>query len=188
MKQTQNIFVCKKSDVPGKFLPGSGMIITTDTKEIILFDNDGGAPKTIPGEVEVAIPEPQYVTLTENTILTAEDSGNVYFFDNGLTGIDVTLPAPASGLIFEFYVKTPSSGPYLIYAGTELADNIISFVGVNTGTGLNAEFTLNTLQNYVGFSGGAPEAAYIKVTSDGTKYYANLIAAIGGILSGSVEE
>jgi len=118
--------------------------------------------------------------LTADTTLTAADSGDIFTL---VTAVDVTLPAPGTGLRYRFLVKenTPATACTVVATstlcfGSCLADTngTLSLVANGTpGTG----FTTATIH------ADTEQGAWLEYTSDGTNWY---VHGSGTTASGNV--
>ena len=111
---------------------------------------------------------PPVEVVTAANVLTAAESGTVYFLDL-VGGFDTTLPAAAAGLTFTFIVKTAPTTAYTITAAT--ADTIIGTVYSSTGGDADSEVTLGAdVINFVAST--AVIGDRVDITCDGSSWYA----------------
>lgn len=116
-------------------------------------------------------------TVAATNVLTAAESGKVCFLSHA-TEFVTTLPAPAAGLNFEFFVAAaPSSASYtVVTAGSPdqiLAGKVISVAG-DAGDVENAA----TATTITFVDGQSVIGDYAKVWSDGTNWYAICVASV----------
>lgn len=122
--------------------------------------------------------------VTAANVITAAESGKTFFLD-AAGGFQSTLPAPALGLEFTFIVKTAPTTAYTIV--TNGSANII-VLGVNeleVDTGDDGPSDDDA--DIISFAANvALPGDYVKMISDGTKWYARgQTRADGGITSGT---
>lgn len=160
----------------------------TPTNAPIYVDSDDNRVKVIPagsGTTEVILQEASGAgsaeELTAVTTLDASDSGKTFFL-NSATEFAVTLPAPAIGLRFTFFVKAAPSGANYTVVTAGSPDQILAGqVYASSGTDEDSEtdFTGTTI-TFVGGTSVIGDSA--DVWSDGTNWYARAYCnATGGI-------
>lgn len=134
-----------------------------------------GSALTTPTITSPVVTDSVEVVITTNT-LAASESGKVCFLSLA-GGFVTTLPAPAAGLKFKFYVKAaPSGGSYTIVtnaAAQVLGGAVHSSDGVDGDS--EAALTGTTItfvdgQSHIGDSA--------EVISDGDGWYANILVDI----------
>ncbi len=150
----------------------------------IYVDSDDNRLKVIPagsGTTEVVLQEAsgaavQEVVVTTN-VLTAAESGKVFFLALA-AGFVTTLPLPAVGLNFRFFVQiAPSGGSYTIVtsaAAQILAGQVYGSDGADADS--ETAFTATTI-TFV--DGAAVIGDSADVWSDGTSWYARVLVNLG---------
>jgi hypothetical protein len=142
----------------------------------IYVDSDDNRLKFIPagsGTTEVIVQEAGGASsqeiLTAARVLTAADSGKVFFLKLAV-GFNITLPAPAVGLNYKFYVNIAPTGG----AGyTITAAAINTMVGqVYSSTGGDADSTTTFIADLMTFVNDAAVIGdSLDVYSDGVGWY-----------------
>lgn len=120
------------------------------------------------------------VDVTANTTLTAAQSGSVVMFDVA-TGAQARLPAPSTGLTYEFIVKTAlASGSY----GIRTNSGSVFLVG---GLATNQSITA-TVPNFFGADGSTIILTNMNGTTTGgslgTVFYATAVSTTQWLVSG----
>tara|TARA_B100000749_G_scaffold184471_1_gene142609 strand:- start:3643 stop:4050 length:408 start_codon:yes stop_codon:yes gene_type:complete len=74
------------------------------------------------------------MAISEDTTLTAGDSGKVIFLDGSSAGVEVTLPAAASGLTFTFFLVVAGNDIDIIQsaAAEDFVGSITAHNGIKT--------------------------------------------------------
>lgn len=127
-----------------------------------------------------SVPSPRVHTQTAARVLTVADSGETLFL-NSATEFQVTLPAPAAGLKFSFFVAAaPAGASYTIYSSG--GSNIIVGHVVTSSDGA-AEDSEAAGGDTISFADGvAVVGDRVDVICDGSKWYATAFcAAHGGV-------
>lgn len=115
-------------------------------------------------------------TLTEATTLTRNDSGRTFFL-NAAAGFTVTLPTVLKGMELEFIVKTaPTTSNYVITAGSAIILGGVYTNDVSNPSDSDFDATGATVVNFV--KNASLRADSVKLTSDGTKWYAKAFTAV----------
>ena len=129
-----------------------------------------GATFTQPSIVQLA------ETVAATNVLTAAESGKVCFLSHA-TEFATTLPAPAAGLNFDFFVAAaPSGASYTVVtdaAAQVLAGKVVSVAG-DAGDVENAA----TATTITFVDGQSVIGDYAKVWSDGTSWFAICVASV----------
>ena len=110
-------------------------------------------------------------TVTATNVLTASESGKTFFLD-AAAGFLTTLPAPAAGLKFTFFVKTaPTSNGYTLAPSGGTADIICAgFNELEVDTADDGPYLSDG--DLVTFVANVSVAGdYLTLISDGTKWY-----------------
>jgi hypothetical protein len=118
--------------------------------------------------------------VTATNVITAAESGKTFFL-NSATEFASTLPAPAAGLHYKFFVTAAPSGADYTVATEAAAQILAGQVYCSAGTDEDSEtaFTATTI-NFVGGTSVIGDSA--DVWSDGTNWYARCFCnATGGI-------
>ena len=121
-------------------------------------------------------------TVTATNVLTASESGKTFFLD-AAAGFLTTLPAPAAGLKFTFFVKTaPTSNGYTLAPSGGTADIICAgFNELEVDTGDDGPYIADG-DTITFVANTAVVGDYVEMTSDGTSWYVRGQAnADGGI-------
>lgn len=114
--------------------------------------------------------------LTALSTLTAADNGKTFFLD-AAAGFATTLPAPALGLKFDFYVKTALSGGSHTIVTAAAAQVLGGHVVTPEDAAADFEAPLaGTTITFVDGKSVAGDRAYVQ--SDGTSWYASCFASI----------
>ena len=114
------------------------------------------------------------VASTATQTLTAAQSGSVITLD-AAAGFATTLPAPAAGLNFVFFVKTaPTSVGYTILtnAGANIMYGTHSVTATGGGTAIAAADTITVVAN------SAVIGDHVSITSDGTNWYVDAVSTL----------
>lgn len=116
--------------------------------------------------------------VTTTNVITASESGKTFFLNSG-TEFASTLPAPAAGLAFTFYVTAaPSGASYTVVTegGCQvLAGHVLTSGFADSGSDVETAATGTTLTFVDGVS-VVGDRAY--VISDGTSWFASCITAV----------
>ena len=150
----------------------------------IYVDSDDNRLKHVPagsGTTEVVIQEAggasRQSVLVAATTLTAADSGKVYFLALA-GGFAVTLPSPAVGLNFKFFVQIAPTGDYtIVTAGASqiLAGLVHSSDGVDGDS--ETAFTATTV-TFIAAGSASTIGDSADLWSDGTNWYARAFCNI----------
>ncbi len=116
-------------------------------------------------------------TLTGADTLTASENGKTFFL-NAAGGFNVTLPAAAAGLRFEFIVKTAPTTAYTITSAT--ADTIYGKVFASSGGDENSNVAGDVLNFVANTSLAGDRAVFI---SDGTSWFADGFCDVTGSIT-----
>ena len=145
----------------------------------IYVDSDDNRLKIVPagsGTTEVLLQEAGGATrgliLTAATTLTAADSGKTFFL-NTAAGFAVTLPSPAIGLNYEFFVMAAPTGDYTVVTAGAPAQILAGLVHSSDGVDGDSEtaFTATTI-TFVAAGSASTIGDSCRVISDGTNWYA----------------
>lgn len=148
----------------------------TETNAPIYVDSDDNRVKVIPagsGTSEVILQETSGAglgeVLTAATVLTAADSGRIFFLALA-GGFAVTLPSPALGLNFKFYVQIAPTTDYTVVTAGAPDQIMAGLVFASSGGDEDSEaaFTGTTL-TFVANTSTIGDSA--DVVSDGTNWY-----------------
>lgn len=115
-------------------------------------------------------------SVTANLTLTAADSGKVLLL-NHANGHDITLPAPASGLVFEFIVALAfDTSPWNI--ATNAGANVIQ-----GGAIVNSVFVAASDEDNIEFDEGAEAVGdFVRLVCDGTNWLCSGVGAGAGAI------
>ena len=148
-------------------------------------DSDDNRVKLIPagtGTTEVILQEAAGASsqevLTAARVLTAADSGKTFFLALA-AGFAVTLPAPAVGLKYEFFVQIAPTGDYTIVTAAA-AQILAGLVFGSDGADGDSEtaFTATTI-TFVAAGSASTIGDGATVWSDGTNWYARVYVNLG---------
>lgn len=110
--------------------------------------------------------------VTETNVILAAESGSVYFLSS-TTEFASTLPAPAAGLHFTFFVDQAPSGASYTIASASGTDNIHGVLASSADAGGSADSTAGTAADTITFvDGQAKKGDYVELWCDGTSWYA----------------
>lgn len=159
----------------------------TRTSAPIYVDADDNRVKAIPagsGTTEVILQEAGGASvgevLTAARVLTAADSGKQFFLALA-GGFTVTLPAPAMGLNFKFFVQIAPTTAYIVRTAGAPAQILAGQVYASAGSDEDSEtaFTATDV-TFVANTSVIGDSA--ELYSDGTNWYAKAFTnATGGI-------
>lgn len=131
---------------------------TADAKD----DNNTGSVAETPVLANVEI-------VTATNVILANESGKTFFL-SAAAGFESTLPAPAAGLRYRFFVKTaPTSVGYTITAGT--ADTISGTVAASGAETIVNGITAALADNVILVANQALVGDYLDFVSDGALWY-----------------
>jgi hypothetical protein len=109
--------------------------------------------------------------LTAASTLTAGQSGRRFFL-NSATEFATTLPSPAAGLEFWFYVKAAPSGASYTIVTASSANIIVGQVVTNDFSGTtDSDFESSGGDTITFVDGKAVKGDWVHVYSDGTNWY-----------------
>lgn len=107
--------------------------------------------------------------LTAGTVLTAADSGKVFYLVQSIAGArTATLPALESGLTFKFILMTAAAGNWSIATAQAADDFVGSVVSADGGAGDSAA-DADTVVRFV--SSVAAPGDQVELECDGTDWY-----------------
>lgn len=122
------------------------------------------------------VPASGVETLTSATTLTAADSGKTFFL-NSATEFAVTLPAPAAGLNFNFFVAGAPSGASYTVVTASAAQNLGGHVLTSDGAAADTETAL-TATTITFVDGASVIGDFARVISNGSGWFARCEAAV----------
>lgn len=144
-----------------------------------LVQETGSADFNLSGEGVLFGHKDSVSVLTTGTTLTAADSGKVFLLVQAGADRTATLPAAASGLHFNFILKTASTNAWEIVQAAAAQDFVGTIVD-GAGSSVTAS-TSNTLVRFVG--GTAVAGDQFEIWSDGDDWYIRGTSdAAGGII------
>lgn len=162
------------TDADRGYAVGCLFVQTDGGTETVLYVNEGTATSADFNPVLSGVAKTETVAATN--VLTAAESGKVMFLSSG-TEFATTLPAPAAGLNFKFYVAAaPSGASYTIAtsgAAQILAGKVISVAG-DAGDVENAA-TATTVTFVDGQSVIGDSAEF---DCDGTSWFVTCVASV----------
>jgi hypothetical protein len=140
--------------------------VTATAAELNILD---GVTATAP-EINMAADNSANVeVVTATNVITAAESGKTFFL-NSATEFASTLPAPAAGLRYEFYVTGAPSGASYTIATNAAAQIIFGHCLASDGNAADTELTGGaTTITFV--DGQAGVGDWCRVISDGTNWY-----------------
>lgn len=151
----------------------------TPTSVPLYVDSDDNRLKMIPagsGSAEVVLQEANGAgsaeVLTIAKTLVAADSGKTYFLATA-AGFAVTLPAPAIGLNYKFFIQVAPSGNYTIVTPGSPDQILAGQIYASSGGDEDSEtaFTATTV-NFIAAAGAGKIGDSADIWSDGTSWYA----------------
>lgn len=156
------------------------MFVQTDGgTETVLYVNEGSATSADFNPVLSGVAKTETVAATN--VITAAESGKVFFLSHA-TEFASTLPAPAAGLNYKFFVAdAPESADYTIVTAGAPDQILAGQVFCNAGTDEDSEAAATaTTITFVG--GTSVIGDSVDVWSDGTSWFARgFCNATGGI-------
>ena len=167
------------ADVKVSDLPGQSLI--TDDDLFLLIDN----PTTSPGSRKTqASALKDYINgaelVTDTNVITAEENGTTFFL-NVATGFTSTLPAPAIGLHYRFFVRIAPTTAYVIT--TDSGANIM----YGTYLDIVGEQTYFSAQDTISFVANTSVIGdRLDVFSDGLYWYCTGFSGANGGITTSV--
>ena len=118
--------------------------------------------------------------LATGAVLTAADSGKVFFLVQAGTARTATLPALENGLTFKFIVTTAAAGNWSI-ATAQAADDFVGSVVTADGNAGDSAADADTAVRFVG--GTAAVGDQVELECDGTDWYIRgSMKVTGGII------
>ena len=150
----------------------------------IYVDSDDNRIKIIPsgsGTTEVVIQEAGGAAFTEvltaATTLDASDSGKVFILALA-AGFAVTLPSPAVGLNYKFFMQiAPTGDMTIVSAAQDLAGQVYASSGGDEDS--ETAFTATTI-TFVAAAGAGKIGDSADLWSDGTSWYARCFCDTAG--------
>lgn len=160
----------------------TGTSLLGDTRRVkgsinTLTAGNGVALSSSGGTVTIDAGVQETETVTATKTLTAADSGKAIFLSSA-TEFVTTLPAPAAGLRFDFYVAAaPSSASYTIVTNGS-ANIIVGHVVSSEDAAGSADFEASGGDTITLVDSKAVVGDRVSVVSDGTNWFATAFASV----------
>lgn len=145
---------------------------------VVLYDEVDGHPyKGTAADVVSAANQAKVETVTATNVITAAENGTTFFL-SAATEFVSTLPAPAAGLKYSFYVAAaPSSASYTIVSNG--GDNVIvGHVVSSEDAAGSGDFEASGGDTITLVDSKAVVGDRVDVISDGTKWYVSAFCSV----------
>lgn len=142
----------------------SSTIVNDDGVSILTLDSSG-----VP---TLGFRKENIEVVTATNVITAAESGKTFFLSSATEFVS-TLPAPAAGLRYKFFVAAAPSGASYTIVSDSGTDNIHGVAVSAADAGGSVDTTAGTAADTITFvDGQALKGDFVEVECDGTSWYA----------------